>query len=111
MITDYLYIGSQDCTTANVIDSHNIKHVLSLGIPVDVNVDIVHLPDTNIKDTLYDSLPYIRKTGDSKENVPVHCNAGVSSASIVTIAYLMHHEKMEFEDAYAFVKSKRHTTR
>ncbi|CAB3234686.1 unnamed protein product [Arctia plantaginis] len=112
LITDYLYIGSQDCAAANVIDTNNIKHVLSLGIHVDVTVDNKHitcldLPETNIKDTLHDCLTYIRKAVESKENILVHCNAGVSRTSMVTIAYLMHYERMEFQDAYALVKSKR----
>lgn len=112
LITDYVYIGSQDCTASNVIEAYNIKHVLSLGINVDVTVNnkfnnCLDLPETDIKEVLLDSLPFIRKAVDSKENCLIHCNAGVSRTSMVAIAYLMHYENMQFQDAYDLVKSKR----
>lgn len=112
LITDYLYIGSQDCTASNVLESNDIKHVLSLGINVDVPVDnkfinCLDLPETDIKEILANSLPYVRESVEAKENVLVHCNAGVSRTSMVAIAYLMHYERLDFEDAYALIKSKR----
>ncbi|XP_047020894.1 dual specificity protein phosphatase 19 [Helicoverpa zea] len=112
LISDHVYIGSQDCTASNVIEAYNIKHVLSLGINVDIAVsnkviNCLDLPETDIKEVLLESLPYIRQAVDSKENVLVHCNAGVSRTSMVAIAYLMHYENMHFENAYDLVKSKR----
>lgn len=112
LITDCLYIGSQDCATHNVIESYNIKHVLSLGINVEVCinqkfVECLDLPDSDIKSTLIESLPFIRKGVIHKENVLIHCNAGVSRTSMMAIAYLMQYEGIEFENAYDLVKSKR----
>lgn len=83
LISDHVYIGSQDCTASNVIEAYNIKHVLSLGINVDIAVsnkviNCLDLPETDIKEVLLESLPYIRQAVDSKVNVLVHCNAGVS---------------------------------
>lgn len=112
MIIDYLYIGSQDCTTEAVIEKYNIRHVLSLGINVNVSVDhefveCLDLPETDIRHLLEKSLRFIRKAVECKDNVLVHCNAGVSRTSTVTIAYLMQFEGMSFDTAYRFVKEKR----
>lgn len=112
LIIDYLYIGSQDCTATTVIDKYNIKHVLSLGINIIVSVDhefveCLDLPETDIRHLLKKSLPFIRKAVECKENILVHCNAGVSRTSTVAIAYLMQFKDMSFEAAYNLVKEKR----
>lgn len=112
LVSDYVYIGSQDCTANNVLEAYDIKHVLSLGINVACGVDnkfvnCLDLPETNIKEILIDSLPFIHKCVESKENVLVHCNAGVSRTSMVAIGYLMHYERMQYQDAYDLIKSKR----
>nr|CAB3516415.1 unnamed protein product [Spodoptera littoralis] len=74
LISDYLYIGSQDCTAQEVIQTYNIQHVLSLGINIQVSVNnkfinCLDLPETSIKEILLDSLPLIRKAVDAKENI------------------------------------------
>ncbi|KAG6448701.1 hypothetical protein O3G_MSEX005640 [Manduca sexta] len=112
MVTEHLYIGSQDCTNESVLINNNIKHVLSLGIyvpvPIDQKfVDCLDLPETDIKPVLRECLPYINVAIDSKENVLVHCNAGVSRTSMVAIAYLMQYKNMSYDDAYELVKDKR----
>lgn len=112
LITNYLYIGSQDCTTPNVIEAYNIKHVLSLGINIDTTIDnkfinCLDLPETNIIEMLRHCLPYIRIAVESEENVLVHCNAGVSRTAMIVIAYLMHYKGMQYKEAYELVKSKR----
>lgn len=117
-IVDCLYIGSQDCTAVNVIEKYQIKHVLSLGINVDIDsiginhnyhkfVECLDLSETDIKQTLTECLPFVHNGVELNENVLVHCNAGVSRASMVAIAYLMHYKRMEFGDAYNLVKEKR----
>jgi len=39
--------------------------------------------------------------------VLVHCAAGVSRSGAIVTAYVMHHKKIPFEQALAFVKSSR----
>ncbi|KAI5635470.1 dual specificity phosphatase, catalytic domain-containing protein [Phthorimaea operculella] len=112
LVTDYLYIGSQDCTASNVLQKYDIKHVLSLGIDVEVATDhkfveCLDLPETNIGPVLQESLPFIHKAVELKENVLVHCNAGVSRTSTVAIAYLMQYKDMTFDEAYNLVKGQR----
>ncbi|XP_026742674.1 probable dual specificity protein phosphatase DDB_G0283417 [Trichoplusia ni] len=112
LVSDYLYIGSQDCAVNSVIEAYNIKHVLSLGIKVDVVVNnkfinCLDVPETKIKDLLTECLPFIWRCVTSKEYILVHCNAGVSRTSTVAIAYLIHYKRMTFQEAYDIVKSKR----
>lgn len=112
LVSDYLYIGSQDCAANNVIQSYNIKHVLSLGIYLEVSVNhkfvqCLDLPESDIKSILSESLPFLKDAVSLRENILVHCNAGVSRTSMLAIAYLMQYEEMQFEDAYTLVKSKR----
>lgn len=113
LIIGYLYLGSQDCATPNVLKNFNIKNVLSLGIEVVLNnviclfVPSLDLPETDVKPILNECLPFINKCLISQENVLVHCNAGVSRAAMVVIAYLMCYENKSYIDAYNLVKSKR----
>ncbi|XP_053625903.1 dual specificity protein phosphatase 19 [Plodia interpunctella] len=111
-IVDHLFIGSQDCTDNSVLEANNIRHVLSLGINVDIDinhkfVECLDLPETDVTSILKECLPFVHDGVRKKENVLVHCNAGVSRTSLVAIAYLMHYHNMEFEDAHAVVKEKR----
>lgn len=113
LIIDHLYIGSQDCTASDVLESYDIKSVLSLGIDVEIgNVDhkymlCLDLPETDIRQILSECLPFVHKAVEGRENILVHCNAGVSRTATLAIAYLMHYRNMTFEDAYNLVKEKR----
>lgn len=112
LVVNNLYIGSQDCTASNVIEAYDIKHVLSLGINVEVKVnhkfvECLDLPETDIKPVLKECLPFVHTAVTSQENILVHCNAGVSRTSLVAIGYLMHYQNMSFKDAYSLVKAKR----
>ena len=112
-IVNNLYIGSQDCADIKILEKYNIKNVLSLGVDVDIRninhkfIPILDLPESNIKPILTECLPFIRNGVENKQNVLVHCNAGVSRTSMVTIAYLMQYEGMNYEEAYNLVKRKR----
>ncbi|CAH2086850.1 unnamed protein product [Euphydryas editha] len=113
LIVDYLYIGSQDCAVRSVLEKYNIKHVLSVGVDVDISfidhkfVPILDLPESDVKSSLIECLPYLRNCIENKENVLIHCNAGVSRTSMVAIGYLMQYELLNFEEAYRLVKEKR----
>lgn len=116
LIDEHVYIGSQDCAAENVVEAYNIKHILSLGIDVQTTVNhklvnILDLPETDITDMLGDVLPFIKDAASRKENVLVHCNAGVSRTSMVAIAYLMQYKGMTYEEAYSLVKSRRPAVR
>ncbi|XP_026501524.1 dual specificity protein phosphatase 19 [Vanessa tameamea] len=113
LIVDYLYIGSQDCAVQCVLEKYNIKHVLSLGIDLDISfinhkfVHILDLPESDVRPSLDECLPFLQNAIESKQNVLIHCNAGVSRTSMVAIAYLMQYQLLDYEKAYNFVKEKR----
>ncbi|CAF4843918.1 unnamed protein product [Pieris macdunnoughi] len=112
LIVDNLYIGSQDCAVDSVLEKYNIVHVLSLGVDVNIKgknkfIYLLDLPESDVRLVLKESLLFMNEAIEKKENVLVHCNAGVSRTSLVAIAYLMHYENMAFEDSYNLVKSKR----
>ncbi|CAK1582223.1 unnamed protein product [Parnassius mnemosyne] len=112
LIVDYLYIGSQDCATDKILESYNITNVLSLGITVNLTnvkhkfVQCLDLPETDIEPVLIESLPFIHVAVTNKENILIHCNAGVSRTSMVAIAYLQS-MGIDYEEAYNLVKTKR----
>ncbi|XP_050671649.1 dual specificity protein phosphatase 19-like [Leptidea sinapis] len=112
LITDKVYIGSQDCAADEILLNFNIQHVLSLGVNVNVSVDnkfvdILDLPETNICDFLNECLEYVREAVIGNENILIHCNAGVSRTATIAIAYLMQYHEMEYEEAFTLVKSRR----
>lgn len=116
LITEHLYVGSQDCTAENVLVQHDIRHVLSLGVKVPLKIDYKYidcldLPEIDVRPLLGKSLPYLRDCVLLKQNVLVHCNAGVSRTSTVAIGYLMQYENMSFDEAHKLVKTKRPAVR
>ncbi len=50
---------------------------------------------------------FINDAIKSDGKVYVHCMAGISRSPTIVIAYLMKYEKMNLDDAYNFVKSRR----
>ncbi|XP_050305139.1 dual specificity protein phosphatase 19 [Anthonomus grandis grandis] len=113
-IVDYLYLGSQDCCDPSVLEGHQIKHVLSLGVEPaktpDINykfVKILDLDNANLLDILPKCLDFIESSLNRRENLLVHCNAGVSRSASVVIAYLVIKRKLMFDEAYEIVKLAR----
>ena len=49
----------------------------------------------------------MKKMRESKKRILLHCAAGVSRSASFTIAFLMKENKLSYEDAKEFVKSKR----
>lgn len=113
-ITEHIYLGSQDASELEVLSKFNIKHVLSLGVKpfsydvINKFVKCLDLPETNIIDILqHQCLYFISNAVKLKENVLVHCAAGVSRSASIVIGYLMLTEKLSYEDAFTIVKNKR----
>lgn len=112
LIVDSLYIGAQDCVAGHILKSYDIRNVVSVGIEINIDcrymyVDCLDLPESDIKPVLNKCLPFIKECMDFKENILVHCNAGVSRTSMVAIAYLMLYKSMNYMEAYSLVKEKR----
>lgn len=109
-----LYLSSQDPAVCNdLLKKYEIRHILSIGVNISEKYDdiqyhtcdLLDLPETNI-------IPSIKKCVDiihanRKENILVHCNAGVSRSPSIVIAYLMIVMKLSYDESYDTVKRAR----
>lgn len=118
ILSEFLYLGSQDAVSAENVLRYKLTHILSVGIelpPVELpsKVKCKHLPCLDLPETdlLHYVLPvaidFIEEAKAAKGCVLVHCNAGVSRSASVVIGYLMQRRDMRFEEAYNLVKSWR----
>lgn len=109
-----LYLSSQDpAVCSDILKKYEIRHILSVGVNIseklhDIqyhNWDLLDLPEANI-------IPHLKKYIDiihmnRKENILVHCNAGVSRSPAIIIAYLMIVMGLSYDEAYNKVKEVR----
>lgn len=118
ILSEFLYLGSQDAVSAENVIRYKLTHILSVGIELPVvelptKVKCKHLPCLDLPETdlLHYVLPvaidFIEEAKAAKGCVLVHCNAGVSRSASVVIGYLMQRRDMRFEEAYNLVKSWR----
>ncbi len=118
--TSSLCLGSQDVAgDLNLLKSHGITHILNLAQIVEnkyegrftyMKLDLLDLPETRITDHFAECFKFI-DSGRESGSVFVHCNAGVSRAATVVIAYYMRTEKTDLSMAYEHVKSVRNCIR
>jgi hypothetical protein len=112
IIENKLYLGNYDQQREkdNLI-KYKITHVLVCGDmeyfhPDDFVYKKLPLEDYmefDIKQYFKEAIDFI----DSSEIVFVHCHAGVSRSASIVIAYIMFKLKLNYEDAYQYVKLKR----
>jgi len=115
LIIEHLFLGSQDCCDLVVLEQYNIRHVLSLGVDAPVKsinktymfVKILDLEVVDLHQYLSQCISFIDNAINSKKNVLVHCNAGVSRSASVILAYLIVKNNLTFDDAYLMVKTAR----
>lgn len=119
ILSEFLYLGSQDAVTAENVLKYKWTHILSVGIPtpsveLPSSVKCKYLPCLDLPDAdllhyvLPVSIEFIEEARHSPQGcVLVHCNAGVSRSASVVIGYLMQRRDMSAEDAYNLVKSWR----
>ncbi|XP_017109043.2 dual specificity protein phosphatase 19 [Drosophila bipectinata] len=118
ILSEFLYLGSQDSVSTENVLKFKVTHILSIGIETP-NVELPatlkckHLPCLDLPETdlmpyvLPVSIEFIDEARRSRGCVLVHCNAGVSRSAAVVIGYLMQRRDMGYEEAYNLVKSWR----
>lgn len=108
-----LYLSGVEGTKR--INENNISNVLSVmkNIPT-FHIDIKHMKiginDTygqEIHNYFEEAHNFIGKALENNEKILVHCRAGISRSTTVVISYIMKVKKMNLDEAYKFVKSKR----
>lgn len=116
LVKPNLYVGSQDCTSVDVLTKYQIKTVVSIGIEPDQTLlptieyhfyELLDLPSSDLTSTICLCKDLINRSVASRNNTLVHCNAGVSRSVSVVIAYLILEDGLSFEEAYATVKHAR----
>jgi atypical dual specificity phosphatase len=117
-IEEHLYLGNEDGGQSWAdLNSNNIKHVISIlddfsnfvehpGI-VYKRICIGDNAGSCITQVFSESFPIISAAQKAKENILVHCAAGVSRSPSVLIGYFMVKYSISFEEARNVVDSGR----
>jgi len=81
-----------------------------LILPVNCHTTYYLTDDVNSSLTpiIYKVAEHLENILQQNETVLVHCHAGVSRSAAVIIGYLMIKQYMSFNDAYIYVKMRRH---
>lgn len=125
IIDDFLYLGSQDAVSRENVEKYQLTDILSVGIKTPASdihdekyscvqthfVECLDLPETHLGAIVNQTNQIIKSVSDKKGRILIHCNAGVSRSSAVCIAYLMIELKMNFDSAFALMKTKRECIR
>lgn len=127
ILDDFMYLGSQDSVMFENVEKLHLTDILSVGIQAPVSdivygdgsdstvrnqfVECLDLPDVQLDGIIKQTNQIIKDVHNRNGRILIHCNAGVSRSSTVCIAYLMLCRNMNFDSAFALVKSKRECIR
>ncbi|GFQ93598.1 dual specificity protein phosphatase 19 [Trichonephila clavata] len=116
LIVQGLILGSQDVAAElKILEDFNVTHILNVGYKIPncfeskfiyKNVEILDDPSSNIR-TFFEGCFDFIDDGRLEGCVLVHCNAGLSRAPTIVIAYLMKKYNMTLKEAFERVKSVR----
>ena len=107
-ITDKIYLGSKEgLNETDYLKKENINNVLSLldiaPLNNNINHKIIKLGDLyceNIIKYFKECIEFIEQS----DKIFIHCECGVSRSATIVIAYLMYKYKLNFNDAYLYIK-------
>ncbi len=117
LIIPYLYLGSK-------LNSNNFYELKSVEVKTIINVawEVINIQYDEFKyikydwDDIYDFdilldldkiVDQIHNEITNKNTVLIHCAQGVSRSASVVIAYLIKYNNMNYNEAYAYVKTLR----
>ena len=108
--------GSQDvAVNLEILEHYKVTHILNLASFIEnkypdkivyKKIRILDVPEMHIIPHFEEAFEFINK-GMESGCVLVHCNAGISRAATIVIAYLMKTRNMTLTQAYGLVKEKR----
>ena len=113
IIKDKLFLGNKmSATQKEELKIRGITHILMVGYylcelyPDEFeygNIEIEDYERENIFKYFYTCINFI----DKSKICYVHCQAGVSRSASIVIAYVMYKLKLNFDDAFDYVRQKR----
>lgn len=117
-IDDYIYLGNrQGAMDLSALRRFGITHVVQIqSSPTSPFlsghfeyhcITIPDMPDQNMLRHLPAALRFIQAAISQQRKVFIHCDAGVSRSTTVTIAYYMAARRWTFNQALDFVRNKR----
>jgi hypothetical protein len=117
-VLDWLYVGGlKVAENRELLVGMGISHVVNACAPTTPNlfpesftyraVFINDAPSEEIVAHLYPVLAFMEEARAGGRKVLVHCTQGVSRSCSMCIAYLMLHQRMEYDEAFNFVKARR----
>ena len=115
-IIDNVYLGSQKSSVdINKLLELGIGYVLILGKGMKGDFDqityrIIDIDDSleqNISNCIAGALEFISESQRNNSKVLVHCVSGVSRSASIVIAYIMDKHKLNYDQAFAHVKTRR----
>lgn len=114
-----LFLGDMwDANNFEFIEKNNINVIICVAagiifrqnIPENIAIHKYKIEDTLEQDisVYFDEITeLIREYIMNRKTVLVHCMAGISRSTTITIAYLMKYENMNLKEALIFVKERR----
>ncbi|CAD5124162.1 DgyrCDS12462 [Dimorphilus gyrociliatus] len=111
-----LFLGNaSNAEDRECLREHKISRVVNVTrdspnyFEEDGDVEYLKIPITdhwseNLCNYFAQAISFIDEGRQRKENVLVHCLAGISRSVTVTVAYLMHNLNLSMNDAYEFVR-------
>ncbi|KAF2073982.1 hypothetical protein CYY_004727 [Polysphondylium violaceum] len=108
LIIDRLYLGCRECSiNKNWLKEHNITHILTIAHfkPLYNHlfkykcIDIDDVDEAPIGKYFKEMNEFIDE-GRKEGGVLIHCRAGVSRSASATIAYIMYHNNVSFQEAF-----------
>merc|ERR1712226_329402 len=117
-VLPWLLLGSQDVAAdQEILRREGITHVLNVASGIEIDrtgtdlveerIELLDLPEQEIQDGVSRCVQYLATREEAAERVLVHCNAGVSRAPTVVLAFLILHHNLSFQAAWDTVLAVR----
>eukprot|EP01098_Paradermamoeba_levis_P016937 TRINITY_DN943_c0_g2_i1.p1 TRINITY_DN943_c0_g2~~TRINITY_DN943_c0_g2_i1.p1 ORF type:complete len:211 (-),score=42.53 TRINITY_DN943_c0_g2_i1:177-809(-) len=117
----FLYLGSSlaaSLSPKELKEKHSVTHILNVtkeiplfheasGELIYFRIPIDDSPRVEIQKHFDEAHNFLQKVHESRGTCLVHCQAGISRSSTITISFLMRHLKLPLNDAFQLTKSRR----
>lgn len=117
IVPDFLYLGDRiHSSTRKILDDLDITCILNMAEELEntfegeleyCKLGVGDTLNDNIYPTLKTAVEFIQKAKKHCRKVLVHCNMGVSRSTTAVLAYLISENRIDFEQAFHFVKQQR----